>query len=301
VSIEIGGGLGNQLFSLVAGVFISRQIGVPLRVFVNDALSSTNHQGLGLTSFKFFLARSYLIEDIRYGPSQTLRRRKKLNDYLRRFGVGVDLSYKLSGYYSPLVVGDDPNIGSIKAGSYIRGYFQSARYFLAIRGDQDFYNFDLQTKSYWFKNTLQEIAIAKPIAIHVRRGDYLKPENNFIGALSKTYFLDAIKLLKQDSSLANCEVWIFSNDTQMVKKELGEDIQGVVRWVDPPSESSEAESLLLMASAKALVISNSTYSWWSAAIGDPERVIAPSKWFKSADDPDGLMLPNWESVQSYWL
>jgi hypothetical protein len=87
----------------------------------------------------------------------------------------------------------------------------------------------------------------------------------------------------------------------MVKAELGKEIEGKVRWVEPPVGSSEAESLLLMAKSRGLVISNSTFSWWSAAIGDPERVIAPTKWFKAADDPEGLILPTWQTVESSWL
>jgi hypothetical protein len=276
-------------------------MGVPLRVYVNDGLSSFKHEGSGLKSFTFVSKCSPLTRGIRYRPSKMLRLRKRLNDHLRRFGFSKKLSDKISSYYSPVMVGDDPNIDSIKAGSYVRGYFQSSRYFLTLKGDQDFYNFDLQNTSAWFENALQEMSIAKPIAIHVRRGDYLKPENSFIGALSKTYFLEAIMRLKQDSSFRNSEVWVFSNDTAMARAELEEEIEGVVRWIDPPSESSEAESLLLMGHARALVISNSTYSWWSAAIGGPERVIAPSKWFRSDDDPEGLMLPTWERVQSSWL
>ena len=301
VSIEVAGGLGNQLFSLVAGIYISKQLGVPLKVFINDVLSSSTIAGQGLSSFRFFTSKSSLIESIKYRPSRMLRLRQRLNSHLRRVGFGKVLSDSLSGYYSPLLVGDDSNIGLVKPGTFIQGYFQSARYFLDVKDSADFQGFELKNPTSWFLAMAQEAVKAKPIAVHIRRGDYLKPENDFIGALSKTYFLGAISKLKQDPLYKDSEVWIFSNDVPMVKTELGKDLEGVVRWIEPPSSSSEAESMLLMAKSRGLIMSNSTFSWWSAAIGEPDRVIAPWKWFKGADDPQGLMIPSWERVESSWL
>jgi len=230
-----------------------------------------------------------------------LRLRQRLNSHLRRVGFGKAVSDSLSGYYSPLLVGDDPNIGLVKAGTFIQGYFQSARYFLDVKDSADFQGFELKNPTPWFLGMLQDIEETKPIAVHIRRGDYLQPENDFIGALSKTYFLGAISKLKQDPLYKDSEVWIFSNDVPMVKTELGDDIKAVVRWIEPPSTSSEAESMLLMAKSRGLIMSNSTFSWWSAAIGEPDRVIVPSKWFKGADDPQGLMIPSWERVESSWI
>ena len=301
VAIEVAGGLGNQLFSLVAGIYISKQLGVPLKVFINDVLSSSTIAGQGLRSFRFFTSKSSLIESIEYRPSRMLRFRQRLNSRLRRVGLGKVASDSLSGYYSPLLVGDDSNIGLIKAGTFIQGYFQSARYFLDLKNSADFQGFEIINPTSWFLGMAQEAEKVKPIAVHIRRGDYLKPENNFIGALSKTFFLGAISLLKQDPLYKDSEVWIFSNDIPMVQTELGNDLESVVRWIEPPSNSSEAESMLLMAKSRGLVMSNSTFSWWSAAIGEPDRVIAPSKWFKGADDPQGLMIPSWERVESSWI
>lgn len=301
VSIEVAGGLGNQLFSLVAGIYVSQQLGVPLKVFINDVLSSSTVAGQGLSSFRFFASKSSLIKSIEYRPSRMLRFRQRLNSRLRRVGFGKVVSDSLSGYYSPLLVGDDPKIGLVKPGAFIQGYFQSARYFLDVKHSAAFQGFELKNPTSWFLGMTQEAVKAKPIAVHIRRGDYLKPENEFIGALSKTYFLGAISKLKQDPLYKDSEVWIFSNDVPMVKTELGNDLEGVVRWIEPPSTSSEAESMLLMAKSRGLVMSNSTFSWWSAAIGEPDRVIAPSKWFKGADDPQGLVIASWERVESSWI
>lgn len=301
ISVELAGGLGNQLFLLVAGIYISKQLKVPLKVFVNDILSSSTVNGMGLSSFRFFSEGSSLIHSVKYRPSRMLRFRKILNSGLLRFRISKRVSDSISGYYSPLLVGDDPNIGLIKAGTFVEGYFQSAKYFLDVRDSEGFLGFELQRPSLWFREMLMEIKMAKPISVHIRRGDYLNPENDFIGALSKTYFLEAIKLLRKNSGFKDSEVWIFSNDIPHVKNEFGTDVEGVVRWVEPPKLSSEAESLLLMANSRGLVISNSTFSWWSAAIGQPEKVISPSKWFKSADDPEELIFPYWEKVDSSWL
>jgi hypothetical protein len=136
--------------------------------------------------------------------------------------------------------------------------------------------------------------------MHVRRGDYSKPENREFGMLSQEYFLDSLELLRNQAELRNTEVWVFSDSLEAVKAEFGKSGEHF-RFVEPPVESTAAESLLLMANGAAIIGSNSTFSYWSALLSTHQNVIAPSKWFRSREDPVDLIPPNWSRQESVWL
>jgi hypothetical protein len=199
------------------------------------------------------------------------------------------------------VIGEDEGLGTIKNGYFIRGHFQTRTYFQAVREMLPRDAFDLRSPSAWFRELCSESRALSPITCHVRRGDYLDNQNSFIGALSRDYFLDGLTLLRQDPAFENRELWIFSNDVSFVKQEFAGKLNGSVRWIEPPPHATEAESLVLLGSGGALVMSNSTFSWWAAAIGRPKRVVAPKKWFRTIDDPLNLLMPEWEQVDSKWL
>jgi hypothetical protein len=51
-----------------------------------------------------------------------------------------------------------------------------------------------------------------------------------------------------------------------------------------------------------MVIANSTYSWWAATLGNPNKTIAcPSKWFAQMVDPEDLYPEGWIKVSSEWI
>lgn len=55
--------------------------------------------------------------------------------------------------------------------------------------------------------------------------------------------------------------------------------------------------MLAMSHAAAVVIANSTFSWWGAwmaAKGTP--VIAPDPWFSSGPAIEGLIPPEWTRI-----
>jgi hypothetical protein len=61
------------------------------------------------------------------------------------------------------------------------------------------------------------------------------------------------------------------------------------------------ESLLLMSMGKAIIIGNSTFSFWAGQMADrAETIIAPLTWFKGMADPDDLIPLNWTRVPSKW-
>lgn len=116
-----------------------------------------------------------------------------------------------------------------------------------------------------FKSLLEEVEQLEPIIIHLRRGDYLNYLNVY-GRGDQSYWRDAVSRFVRTRP-----VWVFSDDPsgEAVRSELGFD---PTRFVGPEEELFPLELLRLMTTSSAFVGSNSTFSWWCAALGPGHRI-----------------------------
>ena len=116
------------------------------------------------------------------------------------------------------------------------------------------------------------------------------------------YYKAAVRMLKSRGVTWE-KVWVFSDDTVAAEEEL-QDLSlelGAVRFVEPPADSHSFESILLMSKVSSLIIANSTFSWWGAALGISSRpIVCPEKWFASMGDPTDLCPPEWIRVKASW-
>ena len=296
VGVELIGGLGNQLFGYFAGWYLSETLGCKFQPFWLTSRVEAEQRELSVTQFKL---NHSPVSVSQMDFSAPLALRFTLQSFSLRLGMSNRLARRAFGIFTSKLVGEDPALLDVRPGQVARGYFQSNTYFdsLASMGKQ--VKLKLAKESDWFSTTKNEIQRESPIVIHVRRGDYMNPINSKIGVLSKRYFLDSLMKLENEG-LTKKALWIFSDDVPSVQEEFG-DIKGFdVRWIQPPPESPPAESMVLMGLGSALVISNSTFSWWAARLGSAQMVVAPDKWFSSMPDPTGLMPAAWIKVSSSW-
>lgn len=135
----------------------------------------------------------------------------------------------------------------------------------------------------------------KPILVHVRLGDY-KAEPK-IGLLCKEYFLDGIKQLQ--TKVEEGEIWVFSNEPELASSYFETKSAPEVTFVSN-SQLSAIETLELMRNMKGYVIGNSTFSWWAARLKYDHSavVVAPVPWFKSMNDPEGLIPGDWITIEA---
>jgi len=147
------------------------------------------------------------------------------------------------------------------------GFFQTERYFSHIS--------DRIRKEFTFKpniigdcNEILEM-FDNPIALHIRRGDYLINGGNHHN-LSNEYYEQALKEFDDDR-----QVVIFSDDPEWcLKQPLFDGDRFIVSEGNGPYHD-----LYLMSQCSDFIIANSTYSWWGAWLGNRGKVIAPNVWF----------------------
>jgi hypothetical protein len=151
----------------------------------------------------------------------------------------------------------------------LRGYFQTEKYFKhiekEIRSDFTFKDEIL--------NPCKEMieSVENPIALHVRRGDYIKNAENHFN-LPSAYYEAALS--KFD---ANRNVIVFSDDPVWCHDEgtFADD-----RFIISENEDNRVD-LCLMSLCDDFIIANSSYSWWGAwlSANKDKTVIAPAQWF----------------------
>ena len=121
------------------------------------------------------------------------------------------------------------------------------------------------------------------------------------GLLSSEYYNSSLKFILENSSANYSRVLVFSDDIDKAKKLFSKiEVSLPVQFAESPENSSE-ETLMLMSQSHALVVSNSTFSWWAAQIGNKSKfVVCPSKWFRDMLDPEDLIPPEWHQRESRW-
>lgn len=154
-------------------------------------------------------------------------------------------------------------------GLKIDGYFQSEKYFKQYEeeikllfklpeGARD----DLYAR---YASILQD----DPVAVHVRRGDYMNLQN-IHPPCNPQFFRKAMKEFPKGTKFL-----IFSDDIEWCRKIFKRDNFMFVEG------NADYEDLTLFSMCKNHILSNSTFGWWGAWLSSNEgkKVIAPKAWF----------------------
>jgi hypothetical protein len=297
IRVFLFGGLGNQLFIFYAGQSLSQTLNKDV-VFDSTEMTIGTQHGSHINSLDF--GYSVKIEQGKF---------EKLNQFylviLRKFSrmpILKELIKIWPRIHISESVGYDQMISRVNSFRLVYGYFQSWKHLENLelfKESRIITAPKVRTPTDWFNSKEIEAEVSKPIMIHVRLGDYLKLAESF-GILGENYFRTAISEARR--IYKNNPIWIFSNDLDFAKNILG-GIEGEsFQYIAAPEDSPDVESMMLIAKGAAIVISNSTFSWWSAAFSSPETIVFyPNKWFRNLDDPVDLIPKNWKPIQSDWF
>jgi hypothetical protein len=284
VTVSIYGGLGNQIFQYAIGRALA--IRNHCQLWLDDRHYVTHPQfKYGLQHFNI---QAQIAEPAQLPPARS--------EWLKYF------SWRLVAASRSLVrergLQFDPTVLERRGKLYLRGYWQSEKYFL----DQA----DCIRQELTFKHSaegrnaemLQQICSAASIGLHIRRGDYVNSPrvNKVHGTCSLQYYRAGVeKILNQTQAPAT--VFVFSDDPAWIKQNLRIDCAKV--YVDINDGSAAHEDLRLLSACQHQVISNSTFSWWAAWLNryPDKQIVAPARWFADpAKCSDDLVPASWHRI-----
>lgn len=170
-------------------------------------------------------------------------------------------------------------IGQVIDGKVDDVYLQNTKYW---NGHEE------EIKSYFSEN----IGKTDKVALHIRRGDYLKADNFHVNLWETDYYRNAVRLFPKEKFI------VFCKDRQSREQDVNDqewcrhniDSLGI-DWEFAPDSDDETDDLNLMASCKAIIMANSSFSWWAAFLSTAQ-VVAPRKWFVDNIQRTELLL-NW--------
>ena len=273
LTVELMGGLGNQLF----------------QIYTLLATVIKNRSHIVIEKKKMIGSRQVFYWDSIF---------KNINRYVIPKSDIRWLIFKQNGYHFTEIKNID-NKKFIK----LFGYFQSYKYFntysnrinslLGIHKLQD----ALKDK-YDYNNS---------ISIHFRVGDYLKTTGNH-PVLTKNYYVKALQTIldKLDKLQTTPIKVLYFGEKQ--DKVHNEKIINILRETYPKLEFikvsnnyTDWQQMLIMSLCEHNIIANSTFSWWGAYFNSNSNKIVtfPSIWFGpklNKNNTKDLCPPNWIKI-----
>jgi hypothetical protein len=273
---HIFGRLGNQLFQYAAGRCVADKYNVPLKLDVSE-FKDHNMRDFDLEKFntRFEIATDAEIKALRPDGNIAkvllyLKPKNKRTYHRERF-FHYDKRFKKIG----------PHV-------YLKGYFQSERYFAPI-ADTLRKEFVIDQKHISSVTSLaSSLRMEESVSVHIRRGDYTNADPSAIlSALPLNYYSTAIELIQKKVSPSS--LYFFSDDIEWAKKNLS--IKNAT-YVSGIHSNNHLQDFYLMSQCRHNIIANSSFSWWCAWLNDnpAKTVIAPRQWFinKSGQKDDRL-------------
>lgn len=162
-------------------------------------------------------------------------------------------------------------IANLKGNVYLKGWFQDIRYFEKIR--RELLHEFTPRKRIKIPSELRKMIESKnSVAIHVRRGDYVRLGR----ALPTAYYVKAKK--EMERNMEDPVFFIFSDDYEWVKNHI--EWGSKVFYIDELCKLEDYEQLFVMSRCHSQVIANSTFSWWAAWLNpDPDKTVIMPKRF----------------------
>jgi hypothetical protein len=272
VIVKLHGGLGNQMFQYATGRRLAHVLQTDLK--------------LDITGFERDPLRIYHLSCFRI--QEQFATPREIANFAGRKPWNV-MFQRLHPRFAYTVIREKPfprfvpEVLCARGNVYLKGYWQSEKYFYDIRAMllQEFawrQNLDAENMK-----VVQDIQQHNAIAIHSRRGDYVtNPQTQqFHGTCSLEYYHQAVEIIT--ARVEHPHFFVFSDDPEWCQRNIQTDFPTIYMTHNPPERGHD--DLRLMAQCKHFILANSSFSWWGAWLADyPEKmVIAPNDWFGNID------------------
>jgi hypothetical protein len=135
------------------------------------------------------------------------------------------------------------------------------------------------------------------VVVHARRTDYLKNQYiiDYHGPLTVEYYKKAIN--KMCKYVKN-PIFLLSSDDSRFWVDVIRDC-GLRNNFCVLEDENEINTLILLQQFHYFIIANSTFSWWASYLAtNTKKIIAPAKWYgpSKREDYSGIYRAEWELV-----
>lgn len=136
---------------------------------------------------------------------------------------------------------------------------------------------------------IREIESSESVSVHIRRGDYLTPENQalFGDICTEAYYRKAMTKMKE--KYPDCHFFLFTNDKEWAESinvdKFVENVTFVGLMEDNYRDYAE---FALMSKCKHNILANSSFSWWTSYLNrNPDKTVyVPGEWLNGWDCRD---------------
>lgn len=267
---DITGGLGNQMFQYAVGYALAKKNNDSYKIDISHLTKDYQKAS------KVAVPREYQLNQFQISaeilPTLHIQEKNKLQKVFGRayryLMMGDLLQTKFVRDESPWEY--QPELMKCAGSVYLCGFWQSWKYFDSCRDD---IRKEFQIK----KDALSEKAWnlihaeGDTVGVHIRRGDY-KLCNNWL--IDASFYTKALKVLKEKHD-EEMEIFVFCDEAGFAEQ-LFQEAKNV-RYITASKEFSDFEEFAVLSGCKHHIISNSTFSWWAAYLGEQPcaEVIAP--------------------------
>ncbi len=290
VIVQLAGGLGNQMFQYALYLQL-KDLGREVKIDDVSGFAEDPQRDLALMPFGVSYERPSKKELQKMLDSSMLpwhRVRRKL------FGRHKKSYFEESKFFMPKVLTWDD--------IYLEGYWQTERYFHEAADQvREVYDTDrliqwLRLEGLWDNGSggksaeqyLQEINNTCSVSVHVRRGDYLTPDNQALygGICTDAYYMEGIRRMRE--LYPRCRFFLFCNDREWEGDGMGQagDIDRIA--LSGNQQAVDYAEFVLMSRCRHHILANSSFSWWASYLNpNPKKtVFAPKQWLNGVDCRD---------------
>jgi hypothetical protein len=302
ILLRLRGGLGNQMFQYAFGCFLSEHFNVQLKLDTSllglasqEEHTPTRDFDLAVFKIEYEFADEKDVAGF-FGKNNP----SYLDGFLLKWNKLFDHRSIFMQDYHKFSLDD---VMELKPPIALVGRWQSERYFESIKAKvRSIYCLDHIEVTQISKEveTLMNTCIS--VSIHIRRGDYVSHPvfSKKLGALNLSYYKTAIELIVSEVGHSNIKLFFISEDMDWCRSNFNS-YPNAVFIEQEKSRKGFLSDMRLISKSDHVIISNSTFSWWGAYIGQKEEgiVVAPKKWAKTYDyTPPHIIPDSWIQVEN---
>ncbi len=298
ILVRLIGGLGNQMFQYAFAYSLAKKNNTVLKVDTSLLKDKSKPH-------EIVTHRDFVLEDV-FDLSIEIASNKEIeyfNGKVYKSLIGKIINKILWQFKKHrLIVEQDRGFNSdllqLSDNVCIVGSFQSEKYFIDHDTIKSLYKFKYPILPISTELS-SELKTKNSVAVHIRRGDYVTSPlySKTIGVLPISYYINAIALIKEKTD--SPVFYVFSDDINWCKNEL-KIPNTIFNYVgDEHAGINAANYMQLLSLCKHFIISNSTFAWWAAWLGEhrDSLIIGPNNWFiDKSNDVKDILPERWAKI-----